>query len=134
MARPRTILTTLVLPAVLAFVVSGCQSHSAYHANIVATYDLRTLAADLPAGVRVPAVIAAADAALRGRGYAVTQRTASMDRGCVIARRHGSGLLEEVVVEARLTGPGTLVKIKCCPIGDEAVSRAILDAMLIRFR
>lgn len=112
--------------------LSSCRSHRAYHNDVSALYALTTLSADLPDETRVPAIIAAADHALRSRGYAVTHRSSTLDTGRVIAEAHGSTVLERVVVTASITSVGHRVTITCQPIGDEAASRAILDAILTR--
>lgn len=114
---------------------AGCKARAAYQGSdrsVMAAYGLRKLRTELPPTVRVPAVVAAADAALRDRGYAVTSSHASEDAGRVEGEPRGAGVLESVVVSARLVADSTRVEVVIKPWGDEPKSRAILDAILIR--
>lgn len=97
-----------------------------------ATYAMRTLSTTLPDDVRVPAALAAAEAALRARGYTVTARRTNVDAGFVVARPSSPGPVEHVQWHARVASEGTFVSITCEPLGSEPIARALLDAMLQR--
>ena len=115
--------------------LGGCKSHHASQGSdqsIVASYRTRTLHAVLPASVRVQAVVAAADSALRDRGYAVTESRSGEDAGTVEARPANPRFLESVAVHARVVNEGTRVLVRFQPSGDESRSRAILDGILVR--
>lgn len=100
--------------------------------SVVAAYGVRKLRTELPMTVRVPAVIAAADAALRDRGYAVRSSRTTEDSGRVEGLPRGAGPLKSVVVMARVVPDGTRVEVLLKPWGDEEQSRAILDDILVR--
>ena len=118
----------------------GCQSepNRQRHGPVWATYSGPTLSAELGVDVRVPAVLAAAEAALVQRGYSVVSRRGTEDSGRIEALPPGAGrsgrpgVWEKVWVSARVTSRGTQVKVKFEPWGDEAISRAILDDLLYR--
>jgi hypothetical protein len=114
--------------------MTGCKATPGYqggHRAILATYRFRTLTADLPATVRVPAVVAAARQALADRGYAV-RPARTEDEGTLEATAPEASDFERVVVSARLTSGGTRVQVTVEPLGDQAESRAILDGILGR--
>lgn len=99
---------------------------------MMAAYGVRKLRTELPSSVRVPAVIAAADAALRDRGYGVTLSHATEDSGRVEAEPRTAGVLKSVVVMAKTIPDGTRVEVLVTPWGSEAKSRSILDGILVR--
>lgn len=80
----------------------------------------------------MPAVVSATNQALRDRGYAVRTSRATEDSGAVEGEPRDAGLLEAVVVDVELSADGTRVTVRVKPFGDEARSRAILDAILNR--
>lgn len=127
---------TRILSAVLVTAAAvGCRSRPAVHGSdqsLVATYRARTLHAVLPATVRVQAVVAAADIALRDRGYAVTGSRSGEDAGTVEGRPADPRFMESVAVHARVVPEGTRVLVRFEPLGDESRSRAILDGILTR--
>jgi len=106
----------------------------------MAAYSFRTLSANLGMDIRVPVVVTAAEQALGERGYTISSRRMTEDSGRVVAVAAGSslghgfrdGLSERVVVTAQLTARGTRVKVSAQPLGNEAISRAILDDILLR--
>lgn len=121
--------------ALSALVASGCSSSHAYQGRggeVLATYAGRTLTAELPPTVRVAAVVAAARQTMLGRGYAVRSSSATDENGRVVAERAGAGFAERVVVGAKVVRGGTRVSVTVEPLGDEAESRTILDAVLAR--
>lgn len=118
-----------------AGLLPACKARSAYQGadrSIVAAYRVRKLRTELPPTVRVQAVILAADAALRDRGYAVTSSRATEDAGHVEAEPRDAGSFDSVEVTARVIPAGTRIEIRVNPWGDEAKSRAILDGILAR--
>ena len=106
----------------------------------MAAYSFRTLTANLGMDMRVPLVVTAAEQALGQRGYTISSRRMTEDSGQVIAVAAGSslghdfrdGLSERIVFSAKLTASGTRVKVSAQPLGNEAISRAILDDILLR--
>jgi hypothetical protein len=113
--------------------MGGCQGTPAYQGSqrdILATYRVRRLTADLPGTVRVPAVVAVGRAVLMSRGYTVTTANATEDAGQVEAEPADAGILESISIDIRQRGAGVRVQIIAEPIGSQTKSRAILDAML----
>jgi hypothetical protein len=113
--------------------VPGCRGVDAYQGqrgDTRATYRYRRLSADLPASARVPAVVAAAEATLRGRGYTVTAAGTTEDNGHVDATPAQAGAFESVRVGVRQSSAGTRIEILVEPAGDQVRSRAILDSIL----
>lgn len=102
------------------------------HTGTLAKYSGGVLSADLASTVRVQAVIAAAESAMRDRGYTIGARRASEDSGFVEAKLPRPGLFERTQVSSKVTAGGTRVSVKVEPWGDEAASRAILDDVLKR--
>jgi len=101
--------------------------------GVTATYFGGGLSANLPAGVRVPAVVAAADEALGSAGYVVTARDVTLDRGRVVARAADPRLSgRRVLVRAFPHGDGSRATIRVEPGGDPAMSREIMERMLTR--
>ena len=97
-----------------------------------ASFRLRTLRADLPPSVRVPAIAAAAEDALRDRGYAVTSSRVTADSASISAEAPDAGLFESIEVSARQSARGTRVTVVCEPLGNRTLSSAVLDAILAR--
>ncbi len=102
--------------------------------NVLATYQFRTLEARLGPEVEVLTVRAAAEQTLRARGYVVTRVNGDNDACRVEARSSGMDDWDRLVVESWVAeGPlGTKVSVTCEPWGDERVSRAVLDGVLVR--
>lgn len=123
---------TLVLAIVL---LTGCKARveqAGRDRQVEASYRFRTLAADLPPEVSVHAAAAAAQSALRGRGYIITRSEINSDSARIEARAHGDGTLEKTVIEASPRAGSMRIRVTSEPLGDETASRAILDAMLAR--
>lgn len=118
----------------LALVCLGCQATPTDmgRAEVSASHHLRTLTTDLPMHARVGSVVAASDAALRARGYAVISRNATEDSGSVVGRAPGSWSWERIVVRARVVPGSTRVTVTVEPIGDKSTAEAILDDVLRR--
>jgi hypothetical protein len=125
----------VVVAAAMLGALAGCKARHGYQGSdgeVLAGYGVRKLRTELPARVRVQAVVAAADAALRDRGYAVKTAHATEDLGRVVAEPPGAGPLQSVVVTAEVVPDATRVEVLLKPWGDEARSRAILDGILVR--
>lgn len=119
----------------------GCQSRYAWQGDpggrVLAAYSGRTLSTELPDDVRVPAIIAAGEAALLSRGYSIVTRSATIDTGRVVGRRADGGLagyvgFDRVIVSSKQSARGTRIWVVAEPLGDETLSRALLDAILVR--
>jgi hypothetical protein len=117
-----------------AVVLAGCKSKPQWQGrgDVLAIYTATTLTAEFPDEIPVPAVTAAAETALRNRGYAVASSESTRDRGRLEAKMPNPWVLERVIVMSRLSDLGTRVQIRIDPLGDEARARAILDDMLVR--
>lgn len=123
-----------ILVCLAIVLVAGCKAKPAWQGrgDVLALYQFRTLSAEFPDQIGVPAVVASAEAALRSRGYAVTRSETTRDKGVVHAKKPNPEMLEKVVVIVRLSRLGTRVELRLDPFGDEPQSRAILDDMLVR--
>lgn len=118
---------------VAAAVLGGCQPKVSTHGrerDVRATYGLRTLTAELGPEVQVLTVQAAAEQALRRRGYIITRTTGTADRARVEAKSAGDGSFDKVVVESWVAPGATGVSVVREPWGDEEISRSILDGIL----
>ncbi|MFN7021549.1 MAG: hypothetical protein ACK4WH_09515 [Phycisphaerales bacterium] len=110
--------------------------------DVLAKYSGSTLKARLEPVYSVLTVRAAAEQALRSRGYTITESSASSDRARVVGRAAGSGPglvtivgtvgVEQVVVEAAAISNATELRVRFEPWGDEAQSRTVMDAVLTR--
>lgn len=120
--------------AVLAAGPGACSPQLSSHGreHITAAYSLGTLTCDLPDDVRVPAIMAAAEGALRGRGYSISSKASTDDRGRLYARAPRDSQIEGVSIEARVTSTGHQVSIHVDPLGDDSRSRVLLDDVLTR--
>jgi len=124
-------LVTLALGIAL---LTGCQAQHAYQGprhDVLASYRFRTLTCSVEREVRVPAVVAAAEATLRERGYSVTNSRASEETGEVEGEPFDPKILESVVVKAKMSKrQSTTIDVRIEPLGDQVRSRAILDGIL----
>jgi hypothetical protein len=115
--------------------VAGCSPQvktQGTQQDITATYEGRTLRAELPGRARVPAVIAAADQTFRARGYAVQRTASTEDTGEIVANAPRHSSLPRVVVSASRGVDGTGVEVVVEPFGDQELSRSVLDGVLQR--
>lgn len=114
----------------------GCTARARVESRpgITATYAFRTLHTELEPTVSVLTAIAAAEQALRARGYSITKSVSCEDKGLVVAKPPGASSrdLNKAVVESRVTKTGTSIQVRVEPFGDEAASYAIMDALLAR--
>lgn len=118
-----------------AAMLAGCRATvgpQGRDGQVEGTYYSGTLWADLPSGLRVRGVVAAADQGLRDRGYAVKHVAATDEAGTVTAEPPRAGFLESVEVSVRRAAEGTRIGVVVKPMGDEARSRSIMDAVLSR--
>lgn len=118
-------------------VASGCQpsvSSQGQRRDVMAAYQFRTLEARLGPEVQVLTVKAAAEQALRSRGYVIAAASGGNDRCRVVARSSGDGDWDQLVIESWVADrpPATVVTVTCEPWGNEALSRAVLDGVLNR--
>ena len=113
---------------------AGCQPavRNQGQDGLLATYSMMTLTADLPERARVQAVIAAADAVVRSRGYGVEMVRATEEEGSLLAIPPKSAGSPRVWINAARVEGGTRVQIKPQPWGDEDVARSLLDGILAR--
>jgi hypothetical protein len=94
-----------------------------------ATYRGRILSTDFPQHIRVPAIAAAAEMALRHRGYSITKSPVTEDYARIEGAPPKAGWFEKVVIRTRQTSARTRVEIIAEPLGDQVLSRAILEQM-----
>ena len=121
----------------LCALLAGCQTSERYQgaSGLVATWQGRTLSAELPDPVRVPGAHYAAVEALMARGYAIVADEATADRGYLVARGPDGTMLSgvrRVVVRTGLTPSAVGMSITVEPAGDEVAARGILDDVLAR--
>lgn len=125
----------------VAMLGGGCESRYAWQGDpggrVLAAYSGRTLSTELPDNVRVPAIIAAGESALLNRGYSIVTRDATIDKGRVVGRPSDGGLagyvgMDRVIISSKQSARGTRVWVTAEPLGDETLSRAVLDAILVR--
>jgi hypothetical protein len=86
----------------------------------------------LPPEVSVPSAIAASEQTVRSRGYSVVSSTATDDLGRLICRPPRSDSFPRVNIQSQRTGPGTALTIEVEPLGDQELSRSLLDAIMQR--
>lgn len=98
--------------------------------GVAATYTHGTLTAMLEEPMRVQAVIAAAGAVVRGRGYSVSREESTEEAGTLEARPPRTTDWPKVTIEATRAAEGTRVDISVSLFGDEELSRSILDGIL----
>ena len=126
----------LAIAAMVAGLVLGaCQNQrvvplaGADH-SIVTEYSWGSLSANLPPEMGVLTVGAAAESALRGRGYVIDAASGTKDHVEVIGRASVHSGLDTVHIESALTPTGTSICISVGMFGDQSASRAILDDVL----
>ncbi|MCC6321026.1 MAG: hypothetical protein IT438_06260 [Phycisphaerales bacterium] len=141
--------------AVLTVALGGCAAHpepvarepvrgQAPRREVTAAYSGGTLKTSLDPAFNVLVVHAAAESALRARGYSITSSTGSADHARITARSAGSGVglrtilgdiaVEQVVVDTVASSDSTDMRVRFEPWGDEPRSRAVMDAVLTRLR
>lgn len=116
--------------------LGGCQTSAKTQGDgrTTAAYNFGSLEADLPDRVRVPAALSAAEAVLRRRGYAVKSGAWTEDDGEVRGVPAPQSDAGSVRVRAWIVPYGTRVGISVGMLGDESLSRAIMDEILQRLR
>jgi len=90
------------------------------------------LAAELPPSVPVLTLATAAEVALRERGYTIIGRGTSADVVELAAEAASTGAVPRVLVRVTATPGGSLIVIKSGLLGDETISRVILEAVLAK--
>jgi len=123
-----------VVFAVVLVAGAGCAARQAYQgeSGVVASYRAGTLSAVIGSEHRVPTVLAAAEQALRDRGYTIVSNASTEDAGVLIARPPRYNTYPRLEVAANVVPGGTRILLSYKPIGNEEVCRATLDATLTR--
>ncbi|MFZ4574710.1 MAG: hypothetical protein ACOYN0_09955 [Phycisphaerales bacterium] len=133
-AQRMTRLSLVLVGCLVGLWQGGCAAREQYQGQrgLVGTYRGGTLTAVLPPETRVPAVVAAAEAMFKDRGYAVAQSSSTEDAGRVIARPPRYSSYPRMFMAVDLVENGTRVQFTYEPLGNEEVCRASLDALLKR--
>ena len=120
--------------AAILFSLAACQStyRPQGTGGTVGAYRFGRASVRISDPVRIPAIIAAANAALRARGYTIESMQSTADQGCIIARQPDSHSFDKLVVSANLVPGAVEINITRQPFGDEERSRAVMDAILQR--
>jgi hypothetical protein len=100
--------------------------------DVMATYSGMTLRSNLPTETRVPAVIAAAEQTLRGRGYTVVRSNATEETGEIVAYAPRYNNFPRIVITSNRGVSSTVVDLRVEPFGDQELCRSVLDGMLQR--
>lgn len=124
--------SSLMATAVLA--PGGCSTSVREQGDtgIAARYQAVTLTADIPHPSGPEAVIDAAEATLKQIGWSVDERVVRPGSAVINGRPANAGKLDTVTITARAEGGPTQLKITIGPWGDEVMSRAILEDVLMR--
>lgn len=77
-------------------------------------------------------VTAAAEVALRERGYSITHKATSSDTAALTAKGATVGAIAPLDVVITQTAAGTGIRVKQGAFGDEVGSRVILEAILAK--
>jgi hypothetical protein len=114
--------------------VGACRPKYQYQGErgIVGTYSGGTLSANLPEGIRVPTIVAAAESMFRDRGYTIVESSSTEDAGQVIARPPRFSTFPRMEMTVQVASVGTTVLFSYRPVGNQELSRASLDALLRR--
>ncbi len=76
--------------------------------------------------------MAAAESAMLDRGYSIRSRSVTADKGRLEALAPHADSDEAVSIVAAVSGEGSRCSVTVGTWGDETLSRAILDAVLVR--
>ncbi|MEC9373284.1 MAG: hypothetical protein VYC34_05540 [Planctomycetota bacterium] len=121
----------------LAAAMTGCASDMPQgRTGLNAHYDgMNTVRASLPPTIQVSSALAAAETALRRRGYVITKDLVTEGAGRVVGEEHQRGWLNRltrrtITVRADVHESGTRVRIMITPTGEEWESREVLEEML----
>ena len=127
-------LPLLFLSVLLVVLLTACQSsyRPQGSSGTVGTYSFGRASVRIAEPVRIPTIIAAANASLRSRGYTIESTESSVDEGKIIARQPDFKSFEKLVVSAALVPAGVEISITQQPFGDEERSRALMDSVLQR--
>lgn len=126
---------TLVLIALASFALAACSkpiTRDQGATSIRATYAGSTLSAVLPDSARVPAVMAAALATAKARGYTIIKESTTEETGLLVVRPPRASDWPQVTIEGDRVPLGSRVRITVSVFGDEALSRSLLDGILER--
>ena len=127
-----TLILALALPVLIGSWLGGCATRTQYQGErgLVGSYRAGTLSSVLPADVRVPAIMAAADAMFRDRGYTIVESSSTEDSGRMIARPPRYSSYPRMFMRVDVVERGTQVQFTYEPLPNEEVCRASLDALL----
>lgn len=129
--RPRL----LALPLLAALFLSACNATQQRQgtSGVTATYKLRTLTAQVPTEkARVGAVMAAAEDTFTRRGYAIKSNEVSDYKGLLVGVPPRHTDFPKVKFQASDFGDHTLIEVTCDPLGNEELSRSMLESVLAR--
>lgn len=121
-----------VFAAAAACILSACQSQPipVGTAGLAAQWQGSTLAVNLEPEISVLTLAAAGERVLLFRGYIITGRNMSEAQMRLRGKFAGSNDWTETTVVARVAGPSTRLEVSVAPSGDQAESRAVMDAIL----
>ena len=135
MANPKKLHRALLctLTASLLF-LSACQSSYRAQGNdgTVGTYSYGRASVRIAEPLRIQTIIAAANTALRARGYTIESTESTADAGRIVARQPDFKSFEKLVISAALVPGAVEISITQQPFGNEERSRALIDAILKR--
>lgn len=129
--RPRL----LALPFLALLLLSACNATQQRQgtSGVAATYKLRTLTAQVPTEkARVGAVMAAAEDTFTRRGYAIKSNEVSDYKGLIVGVPPRHTDFPKVKFQASDFGDHTLIEVTCDPLGNEELSRSVLESVLSR--
>ncbi|MFO7253456.1 MAG: hypothetical protein DIU60_022155 [Actinomycetes bacterium] len=130
----RAAAVSLLVCLAAASILGGCApaNRTQTRSGLTARYGFRTLSTHLEPAVSVLTTVAAAEQALRARGYAIDRSEVTGDEAVIVARPPRGGSYDRAVIESRVTKTGTCLAVRIEPFGNEAASYAIMDAVLLR--
>lgn len=101
--------------------------------GVEATYHFRTLSAQVPSDkARVGAVMAAATDVFTRRGYAIKSNEVTDYKGLIVGIPPRHTDFPRVNFQASDFGDHTLIEVTCDPLGNEELSRSVLESVLAR--
>lgn len=125
----------LILSVIGCLALFGCNATQQRQgaSGVVATYKLRTLTAQVPSEkARVGAVMAAAEDTYTRRGYAIKSNEVTDYKGVIVGVPPRHTDFPKVKFQASDFGDHTLIEVTCDPLGNEELSRSILESVLAR--
>lgn len=128
----RSLLIPSLLLAAASFGLSGCKAvdRAEGKSQVMARYVSGRLTCDLPPTTPVASVLAAANAELRTRGYAIKSSESTEQAGELVAVPPRYASYPRLVVSVTTYADATRVEIEYQPWGDEQLSRGVLGRIL----